>query len=75
MQETNEEVQFGDTLDLTLEKRLPCGIVTEVRHLTCKFMQNWYHCFLKKVSLWKRKSRMRKQTLKVDLKMSLILLS
>lgn len=38
MQETNEEVQFGDTLDLTLEKKLPCGIVTEVRHLTCKFM-------------------------------------
>ena len=37
MQETNEEIQFGDTLDLTLEKRL-CGIVTEVRHLTCKFI-------------------------------------
>ena len=37
MQKTNEEIQFGDTLDLTLEKRL-CGIVTEVRHLTCKFI-------------------------------------
>ena len=37
IQETNKEIQFGDTLDLTLEKRL-YGIVTEVRHLTCKFI-------------------------------------
>ena len=37
MQKTNEEIQFGDTLDLTLEKRL-YGIVTEVRHLTCQFI-------------------------------------
>lgn len=37
MQKTNEEIQFGDTFDLTFEKGL-CGIVTEVRHLTCKFI-------------------------------------
>ena len=37
MQKTNEEIQFGDTLDLTLEKRL-YGVVIEVRHLTCKFI-------------------------------------
>lgn len=36
VQKTNEEIQFGDTLDLALEKRH--GIVTEVRHLACKFM-------------------------------------
>lgn len=36
VQKTNEEIQFGDILDLALEKRH--GIVTEVRHLTCKFM-------------------------------------
>ena len=45
MQETNEEVQFGDTLDLTFEKRL-CGIVTEVRHLTCKFTPELVPLFL-----------------------------
>lgn len=37
MQETNEEVQFGDILDLTLEKRNPCGTVT-VQYITCKFL-------------------------------------
>lgn len=37
VQKTKEEIQFGDTLDLMLEKRL-YGIVIEVRHLTCKFM-------------------------------------
>lgn len=37
VQKTNEEIQFGDTLDLMFEKRL-YGIVIEVRHLTCKFM-------------------------------------
>lgn len=38
MQETNEEIQFGDILDLTLEKRSPCGITTETRNIQCKFM-------------------------------------
>lgn len=45
IQKTNEEIQFGDTLDLALEKRL-YGIVIEVRHLTCKFTPELVPLFL-----------------------------